>query len=266
MKRKINFFVMPLWLCFMLVLTSCEQNWPELTTTTPIVIEGGIWNKDGYNLVSTAEVKKDTIFLYKGVQNTFAIADSKGKIVDADYLFGDGTAIGGNTVTHAYASAGIYQLKVIFTASGLTSMSGPVKVLAIGVVIPPEITLDECVISLYHAITADGKSQDTIGINIAYVEKALSPGKWFMSGDYNAWPTPANALAITKTRVINGKTYLIWGSIGQIGLEKCNGGKYLTDGSSSWFYAPKSIYWHVNANGGGEFWVYRKVAGISNNP
>ena len=130
----------------------------------------------------------------------------------------------------------------------------------------PEVPVDECIISLYHAITTDGKSQDTLGINIAYVEKAFSPGKWFMSGDYNAWPTPVNAPAITKTTIINGKTYLIWGSIGQIGLEKCNGGKYLADGSSSWFFAPKSVYWHVNPAGGGEFWFYRKTAGVSNNP
>lgn len=248
-------------------LISCQKDWPELTTNPPIVVDGGsVWVKNQYSLNTTAEIRKDTLFSYKGILNTFAINDGTGKILDADFLFGDATSSSGNTVAHTYASVGVYNLKIIFrTASGLTSMSGPVKVLSVGIVIP-EVTLDECIISLYHVMTADGKSQDTIGINIAYVQKALSPGKWFMSGDYNSWPTPANAPAITKTRVINGKTYLIWGSIGQIGLEKCNGGKYLLDGSSSWFYAPKSSYWHVNANGGGEFWVYRKTAGISDKP
>lgn len=244
-------------------LVSCQKDWPELTPTDdPIVIDGGIWNKDGYGLVSTAEIKRDTVFLYKNIPDTFAIKDSKGEIVEGDFIFGDGAEISGNTVTYAYASTGTYVLKIIFkTADGtMAIMSGPVEVLSVGVVIP-EVTPDEGIISLYHAVV-NGKCQDTIGLAVACIEKASDPGTWFVTGDFSAWLAPASATTLTKVRTINGKQYLIWGITHAIGLERFGYGKYL-NGLSSWGYAPRSIYWHSNTNGGGEFWLYFTAIGIS---
>jgi len=251
MKRKTNLFTVSLLFCLTLAFISCSEEWPGLTEALPG--DGTAWANGGYHLKSTAAAVGDTLILYQGVASTFAV-EFQGVIVNGvDFDFGDGDATTGSTVSHTYTATGKYLLKAIMPDG--TIISGPIKVVLFG-----EPIADECIISIYHTMTG-GQSLDTIGLLTTNVDKAESQGSWFITGDFNSWATPDKALKLTKTRIVNGKTYLLWGISHPIGLEKFNYGKMVTGESTYWNFSPKSIYWNVS-----ELWIYFTNLGISHLP
>lgn len=242
-------------LALIMSFTSCRKEWPELTPTTDTGTT--TWSNGEYSLKSSAASISDTLIVYQNVQSTFAVVDASNTVVgNVSFTFGDGGATTGSTVSHSYAGLGKYTLSAV--VNGVT-ISGPVKVVIFG-----EPISDECVISVYHSMV-NGSAVDTVGLAISNINKNASQGSYFITGDFNSWPAPAAASVLTKIRTINGKKYLLWPISHALGVEKFNYGKIFTDGTNSWNYSPKSLYWHANT-GGGELWIYFTSTGVSNLP
>lgn len=237
------------------LLCSCEKNrdWPELTGTTPDN-SPSVWSHDGISLKSTAAMVGDTMIVYQNVQSTFSVVGSDNKVIEnVEFTYGDGESATGSTVSHAYAVVGKYTISAKINS---VTIAGPIKVIPFG-----EPITDECIISLYHKVVG-GQAQDTLGLAIANVFKSESQGTWFITGNFNAWVKTT----ITKTKVIDGKTYLVWGITRPFGQEKFSYGKDLIDGTTSWVFAPNSLYWLPDSSGGGVLAPYFTSNGISKFP
>ena len=247
-------------------LASCDrEEWPEITNpgTDP---DGSntAWTNGEYRLKSEAANISDTLVIYQNVASTFAVLNSSNVVMaNVSFNFGDGNATTGSTVSHSYAGTGVYTLSATFVAANgnTTTIKGPVKVVIYG-----EPIADEVVISIYHSMDGASNVKDTVGLAISNIDKVASQGSWFITGDFNGWLTPAKSTISLKTRIVNGKKYLLWPVAHALGLEKFSYGKFFLDSTSRWNYSPKSLYWHANSSGGGELWIYFTTTGISQLP
>ncbi len=231
-------------------LAACQKDWPE-----PFTKPSNPWTKDGYTLKSSLNTDDDTLTGYIGVAATFGVVDGDGNpVANVTFIFGDGSSLTGEQVIHSYLLTGVFSLAAVIP--GGPTLAGWIRILPFG-----ETDSTEVVISIYHDY--DGNlCHDTIGLMVEHISGYLDPGQYFVSGDFNGWPAPINAL-ILSARVIGGHTYAVWAIEHALGVEKFNFGKNFDAGGSAWNYSPNSVYWHETTPPNGDLWVYFNVSGIA---
>ena len=255
MKRGISTLIGFLTIIFVLLSTTGCEKMPDKDWTEA---KNDLWTVDGYTLKSSLISVNDTIIGYETVNAIFAVLNGSGVVVPGvNFVFGDGASVIGGEVIHAYQNEGIYVLTVYIP-------NGPSKSMTVNILHFGTNVTQNVIRQIYHSYSG-GLCYDTLGLMVEHISGYSAPGWYFASGDFNSWPTPPNAFALTTTRVIEGKTYAIWPITHAPGLEKMNFGKNFTGGGFAWNYSPNDPYWHTT-NSGGELWIYFTSTGISPTP
>lgn len=239
------------------IFAACEKmpepNWGDETTELNTV-----WTNGTYSLESSLKSVNDTLIGYQGVNAIWAVVNASGTVINGvNFSFGSGGVATGGQVMHAYTATGVYLFT--FTIPGIGPESFMVKVLPFG-----GTTTASVIKQIYHSYS-NNLCHDTIGLMVEMTSGWQAPGWYFVSGDFNSWPSPPNALALNQTRIIEGKTYALWVIDHAPGLEKMNFGKNFTGGGYAWNFSPNDLYWHANPSGG-ELWIYFTPNGISPTP
>ncbi len=241
---------------FMAAVMAC-QKMEKWEPTKPSATNG--WDKNGYHLNVNLQISADTSIAYKLVNFTISVTDANHNVIPGvNFIFGDNTSTIGGEVMHAYQATGLYPLTAI--VPGGTTFNEFMRVLPFG-----QYNGDLVVRQIYHNYSG-GICYDTIGLNVEYIAGYLSPGIYGLVGDFNGWPNPINAFALTQTRTIEGHLYALWPIQHALGLEKCLHLKNFTGGGYAYAYAPNSNYWHTTTGNNGELWIYFTANGISPTP
>lgn len=209
--KRVNYLIGFLSIVLVLLSTTGCEKMPEPNWNNEL--QYSVWTDGTYTLKSNLQTNGDTTSAFQGINGIWAVVNSQGVVVNGvNFTFGDGGSATGGQVMHAYQNVGSYTLTVYIPG-------GPTKTSFILVLPFGNPATTSVVKQIYHSYS-NGTCYDTIGLMVEYISGYQAPGWYFVSGDFNSWPTPPAALALTTTRIIDGKTYAIWAIAHTPSLEK----------------------------------------------